>query len=188
MFEDTSGIINRLDNLVREGVVSSVNYYTCRCRVTFSDRNGLVSDELPVLTLYASKNKTYALPAVGERVVVLSVSNDYTSGGGYVIGSLYAGDNDPDVGNENITQMSFQDGTTVTYDAAEKKITVDCEGEIAINAQGNLSIRSEGDISLMSNGSINISASDDVDITGSGSMNISAGGNLKVKGRRIDLN
>ena len=36
---------NQLKNLVRVGIVSSVNGAACRARVTFPDKDNLVSDE-----------------------------------------------------------------------------------------------------------------------------------------------
>lgn len=41
--------INQIRNMLRVGRVSSVNGAACTARVTFPDKEGLVSAELPVL-------------------------------------------------------------------------------------------------------------------------------------------
>ena len=131
-----SNLTSRVNNIVREGEVSEV--YTDRhsCRVTFEDKSGLVSAELPVLTLAAYKNKSYSLPDVGERVICLMVSNDSTSGSGYVIGSLYTGENKPTEDNQNLTKLEFADGTFAQYERKDHELKIKFGDDAAITYKG----------------------------------------------------
>ena len=51
---------NAVNNCVREGTVDKVYPERHSARVTFEDRDDLVSAEIPVLCTYASKNKSFA--------------------------------------------------------------------------------------------------------------------------------
>lgn len=171
------GISGGNRNFSREGVVSAVFPERHSARVTFEDRGGLVSAELPVLTLFAYKNKSYALPDVGERVVVLAAANDVTSGSGYIIGSLYTGNNLPQPAEtgENITRLEFadkafisydrkkhlltlhfQDDSTITHDAETGELSINCKGDILINGEKELNVETKGEINAESKQDINL--------------------------------
>lgn len=110
----------KTENLIREGIVTEVLYDKHACRVTFPDRNNLLSAELPVLTSAAFKNKSYNLPDIGERVVCLMAGNAGTSGAGYVVGSLYTGNNLPKETKNNYA-LKFSDNAEIKYTRADEK-------------------------------------------------------------------
>ena len=127
MFDETRQII-------REGTVSAVYPERCSARVTFSDRDGLVSAELPILQPTGAKNKFYSLVDVGDSVVCLMMPNAQ-DGTGYVIGSRYHDHCPPPVDNQNVAMIRFDDGTSISYDRATHTLSIDCVGNIKINGK-----------------------------------------------------
>lgn len=186
MFGMLGGASKAANNFSREGTVSAVYPERHSARVTFEDRDNLVSAELPVLTPFASKNKSFAMPDVGERVVVLMAANDQTSGGGWIIGSLYTAKNlpSPETG-ENITRLEFadktfisydreshlftlqfSDGTAITHDGESGELNIDCKGDIIINGEKQLDVTIKDRISVDGREEINIDAKDDINMNG----------------------
>lgn len=122
-------------NLIREGIVSAVYPERCSCRVTFPDRDNLVSAELPILQPAGAKNKYYSLVDVGDSVLCLMAPNDTEGNAGYVIGSRYDDKNAPPAQNQDISMIRFEDGTTLSYNRAEHLLEINCVGNIKINGK-----------------------------------------------------
>ena len=78
-----------LRNLARVGIVSSVNPADMTARVTFPDRDDLVSADLYIITTGSQDTKVYWLPYVGEQVVCLFSANDNNLTEGYILGTMY---------------------------------------------------------------------------------------------------
>ena len=195
-------------NLIREGVVSEVLYDKHACRVTFPDKNNLVSAELPVLTGAAFKNKSYNLPDIGERVVVLMAGNAGTSGAGYVVGGLYTGENPPSETANNYA-LKFSDEAEVRYKRADKsdktsafKMTFADKTEMLYECGGKqfefcLKFSDGCQISYNNNAEFEIKFKDgatithargDLEIDVKGEINITASGDVNIKGANIHLN
>lgn len=119
--------------LIREGVVTQVIPERCSCRVTFEDRDGLISAELPILQPVCFKDKFYALPDIGDEVVCLCLPNDPNANSGYVIGSRYHDKNLPPADSIDISRIRFDDGTTISYDRSKHELSINCVGKILIN-------------------------------------------------------
>ena len=83
---------NQLKNLIRVGKVSSVNGKTCRARVTFPDKDDLVSDELAVLQIGANGTEGYWVPEVNTQVLCLFLPNASGNGlnAGFILGAYYS--------------------------------------------------------------------------------------------------
>ena len=123
-----------MKNLIRYGKVSSVNAEKCTCRVVFDDKDGLVSAELFVLQSSCLNNKFYNLPDVNDSVVCLMMPND-PNGGGFVLGSFYHEKNLPPAQSQDISQITFGDGTTIQYDRESHELQINCVGNIRINGK-----------------------------------------------------
>ena len=121
-------------SLIREGVVSVVYPERCSARVEFADKDGLISAELPILQPCAFKNKTYALPDVGESVLVLDPGND-DSNTGFIIGSRYHDKNTPPANSQDISMLKFEDGTFIRYDRKRHELKIECTGNIYIKGK-----------------------------------------------------
>lgn len=78
-----------LKNLIRDGIVSSTDPATMTARVTFPDRDDLVSYPLEVLSHGSQDNKHYWMPGVGEQVLCLFLPQDNNLSQGYILGTTY---------------------------------------------------------------------------------------------------
>lgn len=121
--------------LVKEGRVSATFPERHTCRVEFEDKDGLISDELPVLTPWAWQNKSYALPDVGEVVVCLFASNADQTGTGWIIGSRFHDNSPPNANRQDISRIDFKDGTFIEYDRSKHELRIECVGEIFIKGK-----------------------------------------------------
>ena len=125
-------------DIVRVGIVSSVNAEKCKVRVAFDDRDFLVTAELPVVVRGAMKNKEYWMPDVGEQVLVLFLPNSNHEG--FVLGSMYNDEDTPPEKEEYMRTMRFEDGTTIRYNTKTHTLYVECKGPITIKADGNVTV------------------------------------------------
>lgn len=102
----------QLRDLIRQGVVSEV--IGSKARVTFEDRDGVVSAPLSVLQMYTGSNKAIRMPEVGESVVCIFLPTGLEDG--YIIGSVYVDGNNPPADNNAVqfgdgSFMNISDGT-----------------------------------------------------------------------------
>lgn len=102
--------VRRLENLIRFGVISSVDHAKARCIVDFQ---GIISAPLPWLTLRAGTDTTWDSPSDGEQVLVLSPSGELSNG--VVLFGMYstahpAPSNDPD-----LKIRKFSDDAHISY-------------------------------------------------------------------------
>lgn len=123
-----------LKNLIREGLVSSVDAEKCTARVVFHDRDNLVSAELPILQPASAKNQFYSLVDVGDSVVCIFAPNAQ-DGCGFIIGSRYDDKNNPPAHNQDISCIKFSDGTTLSYNRQSHELEINCVGNIRINGK-----------------------------------------------------
>lgn len=78
------------DDIIRQGIVSSINYKKGMIKVTYPDRDNEVTDNFPVLSL----DDEYRMPAVGDWVLVAHLSNG--SNAGVVLGKYWDSGNLPE--------------------------------------------------------------------------------------------
>lgn len=121
--------------VVREGIVSVVYPERHSARVTFPDKDDVVSAELPILGLFSAKNKSYALPDVGESVVCLFSGNDDMSGTGFILGARYDDKNKPAANSQDITRLDFSDGTFIQFDRGKSELRIECKGDVIIKGK-----------------------------------------------------
>lgn len=122
-------------DIVKEGIVSEVYPERHSARVTFEDKDNVVSAELPIITLWALENKAYALPDVGETVLCIFATNDGTTGEGWIIGSRFHDKSTPNAKSQDITRIDFKDGTFIEYDREKHNLKIECTGEIYIKGK-----------------------------------------------------
>ncbi|HEY0626693.1 MAG TPA: phage baseplate assembly protein V [Allosphingosinicella sp.] len=125
-----------IGDLCRLGTVESVNLEEGTCRVEIGD---IVTGDVPWLERRAGKTRTWSPPSVGEQVLFLCPESDAEAGlvlCGLPSNSFTA----PSV--EEVELIEFEDGTTLSYDAAAHKLVVDMAagGAAEINAPGGVKI------------------------------------------------
>lgn len=146
-----------LKNLIRVGVVSSVNIKKGSAKVYFEDR-GMVSGELSIIYKWTMKNKEYSMPAIGEQVVCIFLGNGLEKG--FILGATYNKQDTTPVQSKDKRHFTFDDGTVIEYDIETHKLTANVNGTAEITAE---TITINGDVIL--NGNLTVSGST---ITGGG--------------------
>lgn len=119
-----------LKNLIRIGIVSSINEKNGTVRVVFDDKNDLVSDELPLLSFQ------YDMPKIKEQVLCVFLPNGIQQG--FCLGSFYSLVNLPPVKDKNIYFKKFDDGTWIEYNKKTKELNINASGNV--NIIGNLKV------------------------------------------------
>jgi phage baseplate assembly protein V len=125
-------------NLIRVGIVSSINPEKCTARVAFGDRSNVVSYELPILVRGSLKNKEYWMPDTDEQVVCIFLPSGNAQG--FILGSLYSQKDVPPVVDENKRHISFSDGSTIEYDRSAHALTINAVGSVNIVAAKGVTI------------------------------------------------
>ncbi|WP_339200441.1 phage baseplate assembly protein V [Paenibacillus sp. FSL P2-0322] len=166
------------DELVRIGVVSSVDTDTGMVRVVFPDMSDMVSPELPLLTTGTGWGLSNAMPEPGDNVLCVFRGGGRTDG--FCLGALYDGSYDMPA-DQSQRGIYFEDGSYVYFD----KNT----GSIEVNAVGAVNVQAKA-VSIQAD-SVQITAQT-VEIKAS-SVNINApavrfGGNVTVVGSVKELN
>lgn len=104
---------------IRIGKVSSIDYENGMIRVLYTDRDGAVTKSLPVLTF----NDEYKMPKVGQRVLVVHLSNGTEAG--YVMGSFWNTANSPSRSGKGVYRKEYAPKygeAYLDYDGEEKKL------------------------------------------------------------------
>lgn len=117
------------------GEVVAIDEQSCKVRVRFPDRDGLVSHWLPVMQEFCVGNQQYRLPDEGTQVVCLM---DAYYEDGVVLGAIYSDADPPPVANKELFYRRFKDGSILQYDRAGHKLTASIQGEIDVTATGNI--------------------------------------------------
>lgn len=123
-----------LSNIVRDGIVSSTDPSTMSARVTFPDRDNLVSYPLEVITHGSQDAKAYWMPNVGEQVLCLFLPNDDNLTQGYILGTTYNTKDTPAFNSQTLQGIKFPDGSTISYDSNGAGLVINCTGNLQINA------------------------------------------------------
>ncbi|MDM1022069.1 phage baseplate assembly protein V [Acinetobacter sp. VNK23] len=162
-------IFRRLENLVRLGVVESVDYDKARCIVDFQ---GIKTCPLQWLTLRAGEDSTWDSPSIGEQCIVFSPSGELANG--IVLFGLYSLAHPAPSYDQAIKVRKFSDGAVIQYntDIHHLEATLPEEGTAEITALGGITLN--GDTTINGNTTINGSTS----MTG----NHTVGGSQLVQG------
>jgi len=135
-----------VNQIIRQGIVTSVYPDRGTVRVKLPDSGGIVSKELAVLFQKTQDNKDYDMPDIGEQVVCLFLPNGMEQG--YVIGSPYSTVDKVPVTDADKKHYSFKDETWFEYDRKTHKFKVFIKGTIDIHADGKITIDSGEHIQL----------------------------------------
>ena len=120
-------------DIVRTGIVCDRNGAKGTVRVTFPDKEDLVSGELPVIMMGSHGTKEYHLPEEGTQVLCCFMPNPSGRGmnDGFVIGGFYSVEDPPEQTDPKVRCIKLPDGCYIKFDGA---------GNIAIHATGNLTL------------------------------------------------
>jgi len=120
----------RLLNMIRFGMITSVDLNSATCRVKLDDTH--TTGDLPWSVQRAGNVRTWSPLSVGEQVMIISPAGDLTQG--VVVPSLYqnAHPAPSNKANEHITD--YGDGTVITYDTTAHKLRIDCASTVEVIA------------------------------------------------------
>ena len=190
---------DKYTDAIRVGIISAINPENCTAEVTFSDRGGIVSRELPIIVPFTMKDKFYYMPAVEERVWVLF--NPESPSKGCILGSYYADNRKPPYGDKYKAYALFEDETLIEYDKKQHKLTIrvpskgersvdiETESDIAVNTKGNIQVNSakeikitcEADITIQTKANLNITTKSDVSVNSSAKITIESSSGMDIK-------
>ena len=120
-------------DIFRIGKVSSVNGAACTVRVTFPDKDDMVSAELPIVVVGSHGTKGYWVPEVDTQVLCCFLPNPSGRGpnDGFVLGGFYSTEDPPEESDPKVRCIKLPDGCYIRFDGA---------GNIHIHATGNLTL------------------------------------------------
>lgn len=165
-----------MKDVIRVGFISSINYEKGFVQVTYPDRENAVSGELPYFSDY------YQMPEVGDRVVVLYLTNGNHEG--FVLGKYYHDENMPVKSGKGLLHKPLhQNGAEILYQQNEDSFYLKA-GEIQVD--GN-TVNVNGDnITLFAN-SLSLSGGKSSIETDGNAIKIKAG-NAVIEADSIILN
>ena len=135
-----------LNQMIRTGVVESVQEDTGKIRVRFPDTDDLVSMEIPVLFGRTADNQHYDMPDEGEQWVCLFLPNGPEQG--YALGTLYSESDPVPVRDRNTRYYRFKDSTFESYDRENHVMTLDVKGRLDIRCDEEITIHSDTHLKL----------------------------------------
>lgn len=121
------------------GLVSSVDYLSCRVKVSLEEFDGLETWWLKVPQRHTKATKSRPLmPEIGEQVAVLLQSDGVN---GVVLGGIYSTASPPPVTDEHTEFVRFSDGTTASYNRQAHLLAVNCAGAISLQASQPVTVQ-----------------------------------------------
>lgn len=181
---------------VRIGNISSIDYETGLCEVTYPDRDDTVTEKVPFLS-----NREYRIPEVENQVVVLHPGDSPEDA--VVLGTIWNEKIKPAEGKEKVYRKEYsnEDGQAYRkFDSNEKELTDSVEGKkilkaksleikvggatVTISESGEVKVNSPEGITIVASGELKLNAST---ITASaGTVNITGGGgDVVVSGKSL---
>lgn len=147
-------------NILRIGKISSINYPEGTARISYEDKDGSTTSELPFLAW------EYWMPKIGDQVLVGHLSNG--SCAGVIIGPVWHGDYQPADGREGVYRKEYSNepGTAnETYDAGAKAYSQTIDGTAEVTATESWTIQVGGcTIQANKDGTMTIMASKKITI------------------------
>ena len=132
-----------IKQLVRVGVISSVDAAAGTARVAFTDLDNTVSHDLRILTRGSKRDKDYWIPDIDEQVVCLMLPNASGRGvcAGVILGTFYSRTDSPAESSADVRGITFGDGSVARHDRGSGSMTIHAAGDLELIADGNVIIQ-----------------------------------------------
>lgn len=160
----------RLANMIRRGIVHSVDFDARPPRLRVEYAKDAISGWLPWVAGRVGHAASWEPIKIGEPVLILSESGEMSAG---VVVPSFPGVDMPmpdQDSNKHVTK--YEDGTTITYDRAAGKLTLDVVKDISIIAADSISVQCT---------SADVNATENVTVTAGGDV-LADGSNIKLNG------
>ena len=175
---DSDRITRQLGQLIRIGVVSSIDPAKHTARVCFEEDGNIESYDLQVLARNSFANKDYNMPDLNEDVLCVFLPQGPENG--FIIGAVYAGEVTTPTSNADIRMVQFNDDTRATYNRASHELDVVIAGTHTHADRQTVDVTTPSSINLTTGGNISIKAS--------GTIDVNAGGALTINGATVSIN
>ena len=130
-----------MEDLIRQGIVSSINKKLGMARVTYPDRDDMVTDYLPILSVGGE----FKMPKVGDKALVAHLSDGTEAG--VILGSYWDGGNKPPQGEGLYYYKDFgpERGEAYVQYTSDRVVKLSAATIVlqadTIELHGNLSVR-----------------------------------------------
>ena len=101
-----------MNDVIRIGKVSGVDYEKGMISVYYEDRTAMVTSTMPVLS-----NGRYKMPKVGESILVAHLSNGTNAA--VVLGTIFNDANAPKMSGQNVYYEELSDNTMISSDGTD---------------------------------------------------------------------
>lgn len=146
--------------MIKVGIVTAIDESTAKARIQILDNDEIISDWLPILQNKTKDDKFYFMPDINEEVLAVFLDSGLEQG--FIIGSIYNQKDNTPISDKDKYFIKFKDNTTIEYDRKNKKLSLDCKGDISIKALNNIDIEANN-FNIKSN-NINLKALLNIDI------------------------
>ncbi len=184
--EELNGFNEQMGELIKPGIVSSVDPATCSARVIFPDRDEMVSADLPILQRNCGKNQDFSLPDVGDNVLCLFLGTGTEDG--FILGSFFNEKKKSTLNDPNVRGVIFSDGTRVVYDREKKLLNIEAAGKISVKTKEEISVISEKNIFAESKENIFAKASKGVEVKAAQTLDLTSNIKVNINAPAIALN
>ena len=118
-------------DLFRVGLVSSVDGPKCTAKVTFPDKDDMVSDDLPIVIIGSHGTQQYWLPEIGTQVLCCFLPNPCGHGmnQGFILGGFYSTADPAPETDPKVRLIKLPDGSYIRFDG---------DGELHIHASKHM--------------------------------------------------
>lgn len=112
LFFHTKNKEGYMNDVIRIGKVSSVDYEKGMVSVYYEDRTAMVTSIMPVLS-----NGRYKMPKIGESILVAHLSNGTNAA--VVLGTVFNDANVPKSSGQNVYYEELSDNTMISSDGID---------------------------------------------------------------------
>ena len=112
LFFHTKNKEGYMNDVIRIGKVSSVDYEKGMVSVYYEDRTAMVTSIMPVLS-----NGRYKMPKIGESILVAHLSNGTNAA--VVLGTVFNDANVPKSSGQNVYYEEMSDNTMISSDGTD---------------------------------------------------------------------
>lgn len=135
LFFHTKNKEGYMNDVIRIGKVSSVDYEKGMISVYYEDRTAMVTSIMPVLS-----NGRYKMPKIGESILVAHLSNGTNAA--VVLGTVFNDANVPKSSGQNVYYEELSDNTMISSDGIDITLKA-AAGSINVSTLLNLIKRVE---------------------------------------------
>ena len=158
-----------MSQMISLGKIEELDTDAKKVKVKFSDQE-LISDWLPWPADYGKNYIRWKPLRLQSDVILLAPSGDRSRT--LIVGMVFGSEVVPGTNDDELDQIEFSDGTKIQYSTKDKKLSIECEGDVSVTAKGGAKV----------------TAKDNVEVVCDGDAVVEAKGTMTVKGLKVVMN